>query len=176
MRAGTYRLALACAAIPIVLAGCAARSGATSVADRPAAIETISYEVGPCFGFCPVYKAAVSSDGRVVFDGERHTAVLGSRSTRIGVEAYGAFARALATYRPASGATATTTCDARMSDQQHYRIVWTAADGTRSTLEHDRGCRSARNDALNAILQGAPERLGLAGFTRQLTRPGVSRG
>jgi hypothetical protein len=167
---------VAVAALTVLAAGCAGREDTASAGGRPAAVETIAYEVGPCFGFCPVYNAAISSDGDVSFEGVRHTATLGVSSSKVDQRAYIALAEDLAAYRPARGASATTTCDARISDQQHYRIVWTAADGTRSVLEHDRGCRSARNDGLNVILQSAPVRLGIAGLAKQLTRPGASRG
>jgi hypothetical protein len=130
----------------------------------------------PCVGFCPVYNASITSNGQVMFDGIRHTATLGQKSVKLDAEAYRSFAANLASYRPAASTTAETSCETRISDQQHYRIVWTAPDGTKATLEHDRSCRSERNNALNAILQGAPEHLWIDEFAKQLTRPGASRG
>jgi hypothetical protein len=171
------RAAVAVAISAFMLSGCVTRSAGPGRSDPPVKIqESIAYEVGPCFGFCPVYNAAIASNGRVSFEGIRHTVTLGSKTVEAGASVYRDFAQALAPFRPPAGASATTTCDARISDQQHYRIVWTAADGTKSVLEHDRGCRSPRNDALNSILESAPERLGLASIAKQITRPGASRG
>ncbi|TPG52048.1 DUF6438 domain-containing protein [Sphingomonas glacialis] len=168
--------AVIAAASLLSLSACAGRDGAPRTEVAPVAAETISYEVGPCFGFCPVYNAAITSHGQVTFDGLRHTATLGRKSLTLDAAAYRAFATQLASYRPAAGTTAETACTTRISDQQHYRIVWTTSDGTVTTLEHDRGCRSERNDALNAVLQGAAEHLKIDEFARQLTRPGFSRG
>lgn len=142
----------------------------------PAALETIAVSVGPCFGFCPVYKLGITPDGTVAFDGERHTAVLGQRTRAAGRAAYDRTAAGLAPYRPATGATAETTCETRISDLQQYHLTWTAADGTVTTLNHDRGCRSPRNEALNELLQALPTQLGVEPWARQTTRPGVSRG
>lgn len=136
----------------------------------------ISVSVGPCFGFCPVYEANVSASGTVDFRGTRHTAVLGARRLQRKPADYAALAAALKPYAPAIGTTASTQCDQRISDQQHYTIVWTAADGARTTLQHDKGCRSAQNDALNAILEQIPSKLGIADWAKQTSRPGVSRG
>jgi hypothetical protein len=164
--------ALAVLALVISLGACASLQGPTLPADG----ETISYSVGPCFGFCPVYNVSVTPDGHVRFEGERHTATLGQQDKDGGAQAYRTISSTLASYRPASGITADTQCDSRMSDQQHYRIVWTAADGTQTALQHDKGCRSAQNDALNKALDLLPSKLGIADWAKQTTRPGVGRG
>lgn len=163
------------ASATLAVSGCATVSH-TQAAAVPVAVESIAYEVGPCFGFCPVYNASVTSAGVVSFEGVRHTATLGQPTAPKNVPAYRSFAAALASYRPSTGTTAKTTCETEISDQQHYRIVWTDGDGTKTVLDHDRGCRSARNDALNEVLQNAPEQLGIADWARQVTRPGVGRG
>lgn len=142
----------------------------------PVSGETVSYSVGPCFGFCPVYAVSVTPDGHVAFDGERHTATLGKQDRDGGAQAYRTISNALAAYRPATGTTADTQCDSRMSDQQNYRIVWKAADGTETVLQHDRGCRSPKNDALNKTMEALPAKLGIADWARQTSRPGVGRG
>jgi len=156
-----------------LVGGCTSLIGHSA---QPAPAETIAYSVGPCFGFCPVYRVEVTPSGHIAFDGERHTATLGRQEVEGGTKAYRAIATSLAAYRPATGETAQTQCDQRISDMQHYRIVWTAADGTQTVLEHDKGCRSKTNDGLNKALATLPEALGIADWTRQETRPGVSRG
>jgi len=155
--------------------GCAMGGGPGS-APAPGSAESIAYSVGPCFGFCPVYVAQIAANGAVHFDGARHTAVLGPRDRQAARSAFEAASAALAAYRPAAGTTAQTQCDQSISDQQHLTITWTAADGTKTVLEHDKGCRSARNEALNAVIGDLPATLGIAEWAKQQTRPGASRG
>jgi hypothetical protein len=160
--------------IAVALGGCVTLMGKP---ETPAvAPETISYSVGPCFGFCPVYKVEVTPAGHVTFEGERHTATLGKQEIDGGTKAYSAISKAVAAHRPASGQTEQTKCEQSISDMQHYRITWTAADGTQTVLEHDKGCRSAKNDALNKAMEALPAKLGIADWAKQETRQGVSRG
>ena len=161
-------------AVISVLPGCVTPLTGTPAVQASA--ETIAISVGPCFGFCPVYKMSVAPGGAIVFRGERHTALLGDKTREGGSPVYADAAGALAPYRPQTGSTVETTCDARISDQQNYRISWTAADGTVTALDHDKGCRSTRNDGLNAVLQDLPSRLGIEEWARQTSRPGASRG
>jgi hypothetical protein len=163
------------AGLALMLAGCAG-SGAPPASDPPPRAETVSVAVGPCFGFCPVYQVTLTPNGEVRFTGERHTAVLGQRTRRIGAAEARAVAASLRAFRPADGTTASLACDTRVSDQSSRTLTWTAADGTATVLSHDRGCRSARGTALDALLDALPARLGVADWARQVTRPGTSRG
>jgi hypothetical protein len=174
----TTQRALAALLSPALLslAACHAGPAPHTAATPPAASDTIAISVGPCFGFCPVYTVTVTPGGTITFEGERHTAVLGKRSREGGPASYQALAAALAHDRPATGTQAQTTCEQRISDQVHYDITWTAPDGTVTRLGHDRGCRSAANEALGAALQAMPDQLGIAPWAHQLTRPGASRG
>ncbi|ESQ88684.1 DUF6438 domain-containing protein [Asticcacaulis benevestitus] len=138
--------------------------------------ETISYSVGPCFGFCPVYSVAVTPEGHVAYLGERHTAVLGAKGREAGEKAYDGAATMLAAFRPADGTTADTQCEERRTDAQHYVITWTKPDGTKTVLRHDRGCMSAKNNALNKALDEVPAQLGVADWAKQTTESGASRG
>ncbi|WP_241127018.1 DUF6438 domain-containing protein [Novosphingobium terrae] len=157
------------------LAGCTSAT-APRTAPPPPAEAAITISVGPCFGFCPVYSVMVSSSGTISFEGERHTAALGKHQREGGAASYSALAAALAPFRPSQGTVARTTCEQQITDQPHYDISWTANDGTVTKLQHDRGCRSPKNDTLNAVLQDLPDQLGIEPWARQLTRPGVSRG
>ncbi|HEY0326511.1 MAG TPA: DUF6438 domain-containing protein, partial [Allosphingosinicella sp.] len=67
---------LTCALVLLAAAG-----GCTTVPHRPIPIESesISYETGPCFGACPVYRVTVSPDGTGTVEGRRVTAVTGER-------------------------------------------------------------------------------------------------
>ena len=68
-----------------------------------ASAQSISYETGPCFGACPVFRVTVNSDGSGTFEGRRFTAVTGERGFRVTPAQYRAFADQLAPLRPASG-------------------------------------------------------------------------
>ncbi|WP_026173021.1 DUF6438 domain-containing protein [Asticcacaulis benevestitus] len=138
--------------------------------------ETISYSVGPCFGFCPVYSLEVTPSGHVAYVGERHTAFVGPKEREAGEGGYNKAAKALAAFRPADGTAADTQCDQRRSDAQNYVITWTKPDGTKTVLQHDRGCMSAKNAELNKVLDELPADLGVAEWAKQLTEPGASRG
>lgn len=158
----------------VALSGCAA-----SLAQRPptsTSTETIMVSRGPCFGFCPVYTLGVTPAGLTTFDGARHTAMLGPQTRDAGRDGYARVAHALAPFRPDTGTTSDTRCETRISDQQLFTVTWTSLDGRITTLNHDRGCRSAANDALNQVLDAVPGALGVDAWAAQRTRPGASRG
>ena len=97
----------------LLLASCApARepASATPVARVP---ESITYETGPCFGTCPVYRVSVGSDGAGTFTGVRFTAVTGDRAFRISPADYDALVALLAPHLPDSG---TATYQARQAN------------------------------------------------------------
>src|ERR1044072_6585626 len=81
---------------------------AAALAAFPAAAkgpaETVTFETGPCFGACPVYRLTVSSNGVGTFEGRRYTAVTGIRAFRVTPAQYRAFVRTLAPRRPARDA------------------------------------------------------------------------
>ncbi|WP_312491323.1 DUF6438 domain-containing protein, partial [Sphingomonas sp.] len=111
----TRYLTMAALSAAMMLGGCAT----TGRAGRPATStpgETVRVAVGPCFGFCPVYSVSVAPDGAVHFVGERHTAVLGARTTRVPAPVPSALVRDLARYRPATGDDVPVACTAAVSD------------------------------------------------------------
>lgn len=159
------------------LAACAASAPPVAgIPDAPAAAETIAISVGPCFGFCPVYEVAITPAGAVRFTGERHTAVLGSRERQADADIYRTLARELQPFRPAAGTEAHVPCTANVADTPSYRISWTTPDGRRTVATHQGGCPGGPGQALDAVLERMPARLGITDWTSQVTRPGVSRG
>jgi hypothetical protein len=157
------------------LTGCAAGSGPEGV-PVPQAGEIIEISVGPCFGFCPVYDLRVGSDGLIVFEGERHTAIVGERRRSVGPETYRTLANDLAPFRPAPGTEVVVACDAAISDTSSYTITWTDAVGRRSVVTHRSGCTGGQGHALDQVLRDLPARFGIGDWARQVTRPGASRG
>ncbi|WP_420145174.1 DUF6438 domain-containing protein [Sphingobium sp.] len=138
--------------------------------------ETISVAVGPCFGFCPVYQVSIAPSGSVSYTGERHTQMLGEQHREAGSPTYGKVAAALAPYRPADGTTQRVDCDAAITDTSLYTITWRKADGTQAIATHQSRCSGGPGKALDGVLQGLPEQLGIAQWAKQVTRPGASRG
>jgi hypothetical protein len=157
------------------LTGCAAGSGAERVAALVAG-EVIEISVGPCFGFCPVYNVRVGPDGLIVFNGERHTAVVGERRRSAGPEIYPTLADDLAPFRPTPGTEGVVACDAAISDTSSYTITWTDTAGHRSVATHRSGCTGGPGLALDQALHDLPSRLGIGDWARQVTRLGASRG
>jgi hypothetical protein len=137
--------------------------------------ERIKVDVGPCFGFCPVYVAIFEADGTVRFEGVRHTAELGVKAGQVSPEVMEAIASDLQSYRPAVPGQPEE-CETQVSDQQKVKVTWTGGLDGGWTREHDRGCMSPERDALEGALGRAMERSGVAAWARQVTRPGASRG
>lgn len=138
--------------------------------------ETISLSVGPCFGFCPVYDASISSDGTVEFVGRRHTAVLGERRRAVDARVYREIANAVSEFRPTSGTETAVDCTSAVSDTSQYRITWTGSAGTRTSATVAGGCPGGAGRRLVELLQTLPTKFGIAEWTQQTTRPGESRG
>ena len=159
-----------------VLGACAATSTPISGTPTARAAETIAIATGPCFGFCPIYEVAVTPAGAVRFTGQRHTAVLGERERQAGADTYRALARDLQPFRPADGTEAYVPCTADIADTPSFVITWTGPDGRRTTARHQGGCPGGPGQALDAMLEQVPARLGIADWASQVTRPGASRG
>jgi hypothetical protein len=159
-----------------VTGGCSTTSIMPTTNVGQAARETIAVSVGPCFGFCPVYSLALSSDGTVVFDGARHTAVLGERRTRVGEAVYRAVAADLARYRAPAGGERVIDCTMTVSDQAGFVMTWTDARGRLAKTRYPGGCREGDGQAFEVLIRGLPLRLGIADWAQQKTYPGATRG
>ncbi|SFR83824.1 DUF6438 domain-containing protein [Sphingomonas jatrophae] len=160
-------------AVLLALCACAAQPGRVDAGH--AALGTIEVAVGPCFGFCPVFDAAIEADGTVTFTGRRHTALLGVQQREAGADAYRALDRDLAPFRPQPGTEARVPCDAALADTPSYTIRWSDAAG-QATATHQGGCPSGPGHELDAVLRDLPKRLGIENLAKQTTRPGESRG
>lgn len=145
------------AALALLASGCA------SVPEGPIAVESeaISYETGPCFGACPVFKVTVSPDGTGTFEGRRHTAVQGERSFRIAPAQYRAFAEHLAPLRPRQGAVryAGESCRQMATDLPSAEVTWFSQIGNSQSLYFYYGCDMDRNRAIAERLRAAPSLL-----------------
>ncbi len=162
--AGSMRWALVLAA-GLVLSGCAKRGPAPPPAPPPAAaVETIRYEAGACFGRCPMFAFSVSSDGRGVFEGKRFTAVEGKHAFAVTPEQYAAFAAALAPYRPASGEKryehGSPLCERVATDMPSVDVRWERA-GAEQHLYYYFGCDMEKHEAMADALGNAPDLLPL---------------
>ena len=142
----------------VLLAG-----GCATVPSGPIAIESdaISYETGPCFGACPVYKVTVSPDGRGTFEGRRFTAVTGERSFRITPAQYRAFAAHLAPLRPAEGAVRMSgeACRQMATDLPSAEVTWFSQIGNSQSYYFYYGCDMETNRAIADRMRSAPDLL-----------------
>jgi hypothetical protein len=67
-------------------------------------------------------------------------------------------------------------CTAAVSDTSPFTVTWTDAAGHKTSATVQSGCPGGPGQALVALLRSAPERLGIADWAKQTTRPGASRG
>lgn len=135
---------------------------------KPRALETISYETGPCFGACPVYKVIVRSDGTGTFEGRRLTSALGSRSFHVSRGTLRTFAARLAALRPArrsmryEGAA----CRRTATDLSSAEIVWKRPHAPQQSLYAYFGCDMEANRALFDRIKAVPGLLPIAKLIR----------
>ena len=139
-----------------LILGLFAATAASGALAQPRA-ETITYETGPCFGSCPVYRVTVSADGIGWFEGRRFTAVAGGRRFRLTAAQYAAFAERLAPYRPRGIENigyGTARCRQPMTDHPSASVSWVNG-GQVDRLSFYHGCRNG-NEALGQALGDAP--------------------
>ena len=143
----------------------AASTGCATIAERPIPIESesISYETGPCFGACPVYRVTVSPDGTGTFEGRRFTAVIGERGFRITPEQYRAFAAQLAPLRPTEGSVRMSgeACRQMATDLPSAEVTWFSPIGNSQSFYFYYGCDMDRNRAIAQRLTEAPRLLAI---------------
>lgn len=130
------------------------------------AVQRLSYETGPCFGACPVYRVTVSRDGNAVFEGRRFTAVTGTRSFRVTPRQFSAFAQQLAPLRPFEGTVRYSgeTCTQMATDLPSVEVTWDTAGEARQQLYFYYGCDMERNRAIAERLTAAPGLLPIGDF------------
>ncbi len=131
--------------------------------DGPVAVESdaISYETGPCFGACPVFKVTVRPDGSGTFEGLRFTTVTGERAFRITPAQYRAFAAHLAPLRPAEGSVRMSgeACRQMATDLPSAEVTWFSRIGNSQSSYFSYGCDMEANRAIAERLRSAPSLL-----------------
>ncbi|MEE4451147.1 DUF6438 domain-containing protein [Novosphingobium resinovorum] len=138
--------------------------------------EEIRISRGPCFGFCPIYTVAVTPGGLVGFSGKRHTAVIGERARAAGPAGYEGLRKALAPLRPDTGTERALPCTLQATDMSQFTAEWVAADGTRTALTWNLGCRGKAATRLGRTVEEQLRQLGVDGWAAQKTWPGDTRG
>jgi hypothetical protein len=107
---------LAITALAFMITGCAQHASTASSND----LAEIRYEVGPCYGTCPVYSVAVEADGTTHYTGERHTAVAGERTQAGDAATFRSLQQRLATMQPEMGTTQQSLdCEPRATETCH---------------------------------------------------------
>lgn len=131
-------------------------------------VVSVSYETGPCFGACPVYKVTVNADGTGLFEGRSFTAVTGERHFTLPLSQYRAFVAHLAPIRPASGDlrySGPPLCRQMATDLPSAEVIWRPRGGVQH-LYFYYGCDMERNRAIVARLEAAPRLLPIGDFIR----------
>jgi uncharacterized protein DUF6438 len=148
--------------LTVAMAACATVPQAE--AGRP--VERLTYETGPCFGACPVYRVTIARDGEGLFEGRRFTAVTGERRFRVTPAQFEAFARQLAPLRPAAGDRRYSgeSCASMATDLPSAEVIWDARGGGRQSLYFYYGCDMERNRAIAERLSAAPSLLPIGDF------------
>jgi len=143
------------------LAGCAT-TGAVNAEGSPA---SISYETGPCFGACPIYRVTVNADGSGLFEGRRWTRVEGSRGFRVTPAQYARLVAHLAPLRPASGSVRYSgeACEMMATDLPSADVIWEGPAGTQQ-LHFYHGCDMEKNRAIAERLNAVPDLLPIGEF------------
>jgi hypothetical protein len=130
-------------------------------------VPSISFETGPCFGACPVYKVTVNADGTGLFEGRRFTAVTGERPFALSLSQYRAFVAHLAPLRPASGDlrySGPPLCQRMATDLPSAEVTWRTRDGDEQHLYFYYGCDMERNRAMAERLNAAPRLLPIGDY------------
>jgi uncharacterized protein DUF6438 len=148
-------------ALVAALAGCAT-TGAGSPEDGPA---TISYETGPCFGACPIYRVTVNADGSGVFEGRRWTRAEGNRSFRVTAQQYQRLVAHLEPLRPASGSIRYSgeACESMATDLPSAEVTWEGPAGAQQ-LYFYHGCDMEKNRPIAERLNAVPDLLPIGEF------------
>ena len=137
-----------------------ASSGCMTMADRPMPVESesISYETGPCFGACPVYKVTVRPDGTGTFEGRRFTSVTGERRFTLTPAQYRAFAAELAPLRPREGSVRLSgeACRQMATDLPSAEVTWFSQIGNSQSYYFYYGCDMEANRPIAERLSRAP--------------------
>ncbi|HYN45677.1 MAG TPA: DUF6438 domain-containing protein [Allosphingosinicella sp.] len=121
-------------------------------------IQSLTFETGPCFGACPVYRVTVNVDGTGTFEGRRFTAVTGLRSFRVTPQQFRAFERHLAPLRPLEGIVryAGEACASMATDMPSAEVTWLRLGEAEQQLYFYYGCDMERNRGIAERLSAAP--------------------
>ncbi|MCH4811719.1 DUF6438 domain-containing protein [Vreelandella neptunia] len=150
--------------LALMMTGCAQQHTTTSAND----LAEIRYEVGPCYGTCPVYSVEVKADGTTRYMGERHTAVEGERMQSGSATAFLSLQERLAPIQPDMGTTQQPLdCEPRATDLPHYTVTWVNQNGEQAVLEHDTGCHSESGRERTEILRSLSAELGIENWVQE---------
>ena len=152
--------------IATAMLGACATASANGGAEE--AVESVSYETGPCFGACPVYLVTVNADGSGIFEGMRWTAVEGRREFRVTPDQYRAFVGHLEPLRPRQGEVRYSgeACSTMATDLPSVEVKWRSNGGAGQSLYFYYGCDMDRNRAIAERLEKAPDLLPIAHLIR----------
>ncbi|QPQ54093.1 hypothetical protein IC614_06870 [Allosphingosinicella flava] len=135
----------AIALLTVTLVACASVSPETASAWTDTSIEI---EQGPCFGFCPTYRASVATNDRISFHPNRNTRVETPVERQGPAGSYARVATLMAALRPAAVGSydISQQCDNVVTDLADYHIRWRSPEGERVVRFYP-GCQNSRSEA-----------------------------
>ncbi|MBX7489850.1 hypothetical protein K3177_15185 [Qipengyuania sp. GH25] len=137
---------------------------------------SIRIEQGPCFGFCPVYDVTVDGTGKLVFNGKRHTRILGVRTAIINPDTVAKLETELAGVQPKTPGRSETPCDAVPTDTSLLVITWNRPNTDPTILASRIGCDGPAGKQVLKSIDKALKIVGVKDWAQQKTRPGAPRG
>ncbi|WP_407822122.1 DUF6438 domain-containing protein [Sphingomonas arvum] len=130
--------------------------------------ESVTLEVGPCHGHCPVYQTQIEASGAGWFKGERNTYVVGTSPLKSSPQLYRQLEQLLTPLQPKQGQVIydQSTCRPFATDQSQLRVVWSAPGHAARELNFDLGCHDPRYAVVRARLEAALRLLPISDLIR----------
>jgi hypothetical protein len=131
------------------------------------AVESITYQTGPCFGTCPVYTVTVHANGTGLFVGQQHTTVTGNQPFTVTPVQFAQFVARLAPVRPTSALIRydhVPPCTSMFTDAPSVDVKWNLQGGQQRELYYYYGCQLPNSAAMANRLSHAPDVLPIGTF------------
>lgn len=126
--------------------------------------QSLTLNMGECYGSCPVYQVTLYPNGKAVFHGEKYTKVIGDKVFAIDPVLYQQTFAKVRPYLPTLGKIENDfDCEPQVTDHSQIRLKWQVGE-QKSEFWHDTGCLADEKQALTQQLYDLPTTLNFADF------------